>query len=676
VPPLPPTRPPARRRRRVAAVAALALGGALLAPMAPAGAAVTAFPVTGRVSVTDTGAQLGGAALGRTLIDASGRFVAFGTSQPAGPGDTNGALDVYVRDRLAGRTTRVSVTDDEGQVGGSSQLCGLSDDARFVVFVANAANLPGGATTQTYVRDRQLATTSIVSVSSAEVVGKPPTGVGGSSAETTCAVSNDGRYVAFDSSASNLVAGDTLGHRDVFRRDRQAGTTARISVASAGGQANGPSSNPAMDDTGAVLFFESVATNIDAFADTNGATDIFARIPTTPVTLRLSVGPNNVQATADSTRPAVSGDGQILVYETDAPNIVADDDNGVADIVIYDRVNGTRELASVASNGAQALAVSAFASVSQDGRYVGFSSWATNLYPLDGNQSFDAFVHDRTLARTDLASRTSGLAPGNDGSGYGASVSSVGPVAAFTSTASDLVRSDTNGSRDVFTRAFRVDVAPFTSFDAFVAQQHQDFAGRAPTAAELASWRARLVNGEVSPEQVVTALAHSAAWSQHRGPVARLYWSFFLRPPDAPGLAHWVAQRAAGASLPSIAAKFAASNEFKTTYGPLSNAEFVDLVYENILERDPDAAGLSYWTGQLASGAKSRGDVMVGFSESSEGRAFLAPQVDVVLVHLGLLRTLPGAGPFAVLTEELDDGTALEVVVAALRTSPAYLDRF
>ncbi|MGN6692975.1 MAG: DUF4214 domain-containing protein, partial [Aquihabitans sp.] len=134
--------------------------------------------------------------------------------------------------------------------------------------------------------------------------------------------------------------------------------------------------------------------------------------------------------------------------------------------------------------------------------------------------------------------------------------------------------------------------------------------------------------------------AHDPAWALHREPVARLYQAFFHRVPDLNGLNYWVKKRQGGTKLSVIAAAFAASNEFKTAYGNVDNTDFVTLVYGNVLQRKPDAPGLAHWVKKM-DGGMSRGDVMVAFSESSEGKRFLAPEVDATLMGLAMLHAMP-----------------------------------
>src|SRR6185295_7492640 len=187
------------------------------------------------------------------------------------PGDTNGASDIFVRDLVGGTTERVSIPNGSGQADAASYAPSISADGRFVVFESEATNLVGGDTNNLrdiFVRDRQLGVTERVDV---------PTGGGEADATSyTPSISADGRFVSFGSLATDLVGGDTNGTGDVFLRDRQIGTTARVSVDSAGAQGNFVSDDPVISADGRYVAFRSYATNLVP-GDTNGFTDVFVR---------------------------------------------------------------------------------------------------------------------------------------------------------------------------------------------------------------------------------------------------------------------------------------------------------------------------------------------------------------------------------------------------------------
>lgn len=162
------------------------------------------------------------------------------------------------------------------------------------------------------------------------------------------------------------------------------------------------------------------------------------------------------------------------------------------------------------------------------------------------------------------------------------------------------------------------DLTPFTDSTRFVNQQFDDLLGRAPNPQELSYYTSQLDKHLTRTGNVIDILAHNPARVAERHPVLRLYFAFFERSPDPSGTTYWINQRKAGANLNTIASKFAGSSEFKNTYGSLSNHDFVQQIYLNVFHRQPDPSGLAYWAAKLDSHTKSRGQVMVGFSESSE----------------------------------------------------------
>jgi hypothetical protein len=226
---------------------------------------------TERVSVSSSGTP-GNDTSYLDGISADGRFVVFSSwATNLVPGDTNRQMDVFVRDRLMGTTERVSVGNGGQQASGQSDYGVISNDGRFIAFASNAPNLvPGNATSSwnVFVHDNSTDTTELVSVGSD---GTETTGMSHSSA-----ISADGRFVAFDSAASNLVAGDTNGKRDVFVRDLQTGTTQRVSVSSDGKQANNRSFLQAMSPDGRFVVFDSYASNLVP-GDTHGKRNVFVR---------------------------------------------------------------------------------------------------------------------------------------------------------------------------------------------------------------------------------------------------------------------------------------------------------------------------------------------------------------------------------------------------------------
>lgn len=183
--------------------------------------------------------------------------------------------------------------------------------------------------------------------------------------------------------------------------------------------------------------------------------------------------------------------------------------------------------------------------------------------------------------------------------------------------------------------------APFTSWTALVNRQFSDFVGRQPTPGERTLWLGRLLLGTHTRGDLVAFLRSSNENLTNVDPVTRLYRAYFLRIPDRDGLVYWIGKRRTGTSLTTISQSFATSNEFKVTYGPLTNRAFVERIYQNILGRDGEPSGITYWTGELDSGRRNRGSVMVGFSESGEYRTAQATFVNVSVVLIQMLRRTP-----------------------------------
>jgi Tol biopolymer transport system component len=209
-------------------------------------------------------------------------------------------------------------------------------------------------------------------------------------------VSADGRYVAFASYATNLVNGDTNGSTaDIFVRDRQSGTTTRVSVRSNGAQANDTSLLPRMSFDGRFVAFMSNASNLVG-GDTNHTTDVFVHDRQSGTTARMSISSGEVEGNGTSSSPSISADGRYVAFYSDATNLIGGDANGFrTDIFIRDRQNGTTECASFSSSGEQGNHNSVSPSLSADGRYVAFYGFADNLVSGDTNNVYDVFLRDR-----------------------------------------------------------------------------------------------------------------------------------------------------------------------------------------------------------------------------------------------------------------------------------------
>jgi tricorn protease-like protein len=270
-------------------------------------------------------------------------------------------------------------------------------------------------------------------------------------------MSGDGRIVAFQSAASNLVAGDGNGTSDVFAHDRKTGVTSRISVASDGGDANGPSTlsffGGSTGANGRLIAFSSAASNL-VDGDANGFDDAFVRDRKSGTTTRVSVASDGAAANGTSAEAALSDNGRYVAFVSDATNLVDADGNGQDDIFVHDLKTGRTERVNVASDGTEANGRSRGAALSSDGRYVTFVSSASNLVADDTNGVDDVFVHDRKTGTTVRASVDSSGAQGNGATSFGV-ISGNGKAVALQSLATNLVADDTNGAVDVFVRTLK-----------------------------------------------------------------------------------------------------------------------------------------------------------------------------------------------------------------------------
>ena len=353
---------------------------------------------TNRASVATGGKQGHGESWGAS-ISGDGRFVAFASSaSDLVAGDTNGCWDVFVHDQQTGQTTRVSIASDGTEANGLSYGPSISADGRFVAFTSFASNLVAGDTNGDYdvfVHDRDTGQTTRVSVASG--------GTEANEGSYDPSISADGQLVAFHSFARNLVAGDTNGASDVFVHDRQTGGTTRVSVASGGTEGDSASGPAAISGGGRFVAFDSEADNLVA-GDTNHYGDVFVHDRQTGETTRVSVAGDGTQGNSWSTSASISADGRLVAFRSLASNLVPRDTNGCEDVFVYDRQLGRTTRVSVVSDGKQGNAASKCPSISSDGRFVAFESEATNLVAGDTNRYADVFVREFTadLPRPDL----------------------------------------------------------------------------------------------------------------------------------------------------------------------------------------------------------------------------------------------------------------------------------
>jgi Tol biopolymer transport system component len=411
---------------------------------------------TEQVDVSSNGARANfGSEVGITL-SADGRFVAFSSGASNLAPEQHLIQDIFIRDRVSGRTEPVSVSSSGVLSDGISIDPTISADGKYVVFTSDATNLVQGDTNQCdyglldetsrpgdcpdiFVRDRETGLTERVSVSS---IGEQA-----NNQSYAPAISADGRYVTFVSKARNLIADDP-NWSGLFIRDRQTGVTERV--------LNAPAAKGQYSITPDARFIAYTGLR-------NGRYSINVYDRQTGANELVSVPRPGRSLDGDCINPVMSADGRFVAYTSNATTLVSGDTNSRRDVFVHDRLTHVTERVSVSGAGAQANGdstpgfFSSWVAISADGRRVAFSSSATNLVPGDTNtcsvqnyfsfpspgQCPDIFVRDREAGTTTRVSLTSSGAEANNAS-YRAAMSSDGNVLTYLSLATNLVPGDTS----------------------------------------------------------------------------------------------------------------------------------------------------------------------------------------------------------------------------------------
>jgi hypothetical protein len=409
--------------------------------------AVTQAQTTTRVSVSSAGALANNGSDGGS-ISADGRYVVFQSlASNLVAGDSNNVHDIFLRDRQTGTTTRISVSSLGTQANNASYGSEISRDGRIVAITSDASNLvtgDGNGTIDLFFRDMQTGMmTRVMGLGGSEPNGNFIPGV----------FSDDGRYLSFVSAASNLVANDLNGTQDVFVHDLETGSSERVSVATGGAEANAASRFPFVSGDGRYVVFDSLASNLVA-PDSNAAFDIYLRDRQLGTTVRISTGLGGAPTNGDSLAAALSSDVRYVAFTSSASNLVAGDTNAQDDLFVYDRVANTTVRISVGPGGVQANSGSGISRFAPDPRYVYFSSFASNLVAVDGNGSIaDMFLHDRQTGSNSLLTLGTGGVQG-DRDSFGYSHCGSFNCYVFRTSSTNLDPADSNGVADVWVRDF------------------------------------------------------------------------------------------------------------------------------------------------------------------------------------------------------------------------------
>ncbi|WP_230532619.1 hypothetical protein [Microvirga roseola] len=425
----------------------------------------TASSVISRISAGPDGSEWNGLSQDGVL-SADGRYLFF-TSEASNlvSGDTNNSSDIFRKDLLTGAVIRVSTSASGLEGNGESVLPQISADGRYVAFVSHASNLVAGDANG--VRDifrKDLLTGEIVRLSTDGARSEA------NGASFTPRFSPDGRYIVFESDASNLVPGDNKGVGDIFVKDWLTGGIARISVREDGAEADWHSLDPHFSADGRHVVFYSSASNLVA-GDTNGQHDVFMKDLFTGELTRLSTSSTSAEADGYSGSPHLSADGRYLVFFSDAKNLVPDlagSDPSTLHIFRKDLATGEVVLVSASSTGLEGDGDSLEPTISADGRYVVFSSLANNLVPGDTNSAYDLFMKDLNTGQIVRLS-TSAEGVESDGiSGFGVAFHPDGRSIVFGSLGNKLVAEDSNDFIDIF----RVDATLMSHAPAVVAGRY------------------------------------------------------------------------------------------------------------------------------------------------------------------------------------------------------------
>lgn len=410
-------------------------------------------------------------------ISADGRYVAFvsyATNLVAGVTDTNASEDVFLFDRITGTVTLISHATGAPNVAGNAGSADnplVSDDGNYIAFGSHATNLVGGqsgsapAPACVYLYDRVAGAAVMVSHNNASQI------VPGNSLSYLQSFSADGRFVAFNSQADNLIAGGTDANsaNDCFVWDRTTATVTLISHAAGAplNAGNGASSGPKVSGDGNWIAYSSSATNLIAgVTDANTGTDVFLynRVAGTTTLVSHASGSATTTAGTGSVGQApssISADGRFIAFTSTAANVVAGQ-VGFGSLYLFDRTTGSSVMvshtpASMTTCSNAGGGVRGF--VSNAGDFVVFEAYSTDVVSgqSEGNAGTDVFRYTTATGAVTLLSHVPG-SPTTTGNGQAGStsMSASGRFVFFQSLASDAVAGDTNGVADVFAYSFKI----------------------------------------------------------------------------------------------------------------------------------------------------------------------------------------------------------------------------
>lgn len=387
----------------------------------------------------------------RPAVSGDGRFVAFaGNATGVVPEDQDGNFDVFLRDRKKKKTTRISVPAAGGDADGWSHAPSISANGRFVAYASSATNLSlGGLNPEqdVFVYDRKLGSTELISVKWINVGGIVlPIGANGSCFRPS--ISGDGRFVAYASNADNLAVPASSTETNVYVHDRELGVTTLASQNAFHQAASDGCFLPALSADGTRVAFVSRATNLGP-AVSGVDLQLYVRDLGSDVVTLVSAAPSGAQGDGLSTNPSISANGRFVGFSSVASNLVGGDTNGAQEVFVRDLKKAITHRIALDTKGNQAAAGSFDASLSGNGRYVAFSTQAP-LVKSDKDGEMDVYLHDLKKGKAKRISRGKKKKKAPNGSSVDPVVDTKGRFIAFRSHASNLVNGDGNSIDDVF----------------------------------------------------------------------------------------------------------------------------------------------------------------------------------------------------------------------------------
>lgn len=341
---------------------------------------------TTRVSVATGGGEADGESRD-PRITPDGRYVVYGSfSRTLVLPHFASHQDIFVHDRALGTTVMVNFPSGGGLGNQNSSHADISDDAQWVVFSSTATNLVSGDTNlQSDIFLSNVASGALTRIS------LTPGGNQGDQASRYPDISGDGSVCVFESSATNFVVSDINTASDIFLRDLSTGVTELVSLSSLGSQGSGGSFRPCLSSDGRFVAFQSTANDL-VLGDTNSSTDVFVRDRLNGTLTRVSVDAAGAEAVVGGDDASISADGRWIVFASNSANLVLNDTNGASDVFRRDMLLGTLERMSEPTPSGQGNGDSLLCSVSANGTHVAFASLASNLVTGDTNVKFDAFL--------------------------------------------------------------------------------------------------------------------------------------------------------------------------------------------------------------------------------------------------------------------------------------------